>query len=87
MTSELFRYIAYKFPDSYSYAFLSPYLHQWTISDYDLRYSGFLKHTFDQVYDDLDDRLVYGMYNDERPPNPTYIGNIWYGHMKGWESC
>ncbi|VDK35788.1 unnamed protein product [Taenia asiatica] len=77
------RYIAYKLPNSFSYAFLSPDEVEWRLSSADLRENGFLKRTFDQVYNSTDAGLVYGMYNDEVPPNLTFAHDPWYGHMKG----
>ncbi|EUB64692.1 Plancitoxin-1 [Echinococcus granulosus] len=76
-------HIAYKFPNSFSYASLSPDYAEWRLSSADLRKNGFLKRTFDQVYNSPDAGLVYGMYNDETPPNLTLAYDLWYGHMKG----
>ncbi|KAL5111712.1 hypothetical protein TcWFU_003143 [Taenia crassiceps] len=55
----------------------------WHQSRSDLRENGFLMRTFDQVFNSTDAGLVYGMYNDEVPPNLTLAHSIWYGHMKG----
>lgn len=78
-----YRHIAYKFPNSFSYAFLSPDYVEWRLSSGDLRDNGFLMRTFNQVYNSTDTGLVYGMYNDEVPPNLTFAYGPWYGHMKG----
>ncbi|VDM35029.1 unnamed protein product [Hydatigera taeniaeformis] len=76
-------HIAYKFPNSFSYAFLSPNDVEWRLSSADLRGNGFLKFTFDQVFNSTDPGLVYGMYNDEMSPTLNFTYNPWYGHMKG----
>uniref|UniRef100_A0A5K3G1M9 Deoxyribonuclease II n=1 Tax=Mesocestoides corti TaxID=53468 RepID=A0A5K3G1M9_MESCO len=79
----LLRYIGYKFPDGYSYAYITPNLPDWRLSSNDLRKDGFLKNTFDQIYNNTNDSLVFGVYNDEMPLNVTWLFDIWFGHMKG----
>ncbi|KAM3182194.1 hypothetical protein ACTXT7_012881 [Hymenolepis weldensis] len=54
----------------------------WYSTNGDLRYDGFLKHTFDQVFNDTNRDFVFGMYNDE-VPDKVSKSDVWYGHMKG----
>ncbi|VDL60641.1 unnamed protein product [Hymenolepis diminuta] len=74
--------IAYKFPDGFSYGLAKPDQPNWYSTNGDLRYDGFLKYTFDQVFNDTNKDFVFGMYNDE-VPDKVSKSDVWYGHMKG----
>ncbi|KAM7540486.1 hypothetical protein Aperf_G00000038843 [Anoplocephala perfoliata] len=75
--------IAYKYPNGFSYGLVTSAHTNWSMTGSDLRFTGFLKHNFDQVLDNTKKNIVFGMYNDEVPPNTTSRGDVWYGHMKG----
>ncbi|VDN99160.1 unnamed protein product [Rodentolepis nana] len=74
--------IAYKFPNEFSYGLVTPDKTNWFSNNDDLRYDGFLKYTFDQVFNDTGTDFAFGMYNDEVPQHLSK-GDVWYGHMKG----
>lgn len=77
------RFIAYKFPHGFSYAYISPESLEWRLSQSNLTNDGFLRNTFDQVFKSTDTSVVYGMYNDEVPDHPLKSNEQWFGHMKG----
>uniref|UniRef100_A0A0X3PWB9 Plancitoxin-1 n=2 Tax=Schistocephalus solidus TaxID=70667 RepID=A0A0X3PWB9_SCHSO len=80
-------FIAYKFPHGFSYAYISPTSLSWSRSHYRINSEGAIRFSFDQVFNNSKNSLVYGMYNDEKPSPQRLTGKEsngpWWGHMKG----
>uniref|UniRef100_A0A0X3NRF7 Deoxyribonuclease-2-alpha n=1 Tax=Schistocephalus solidus TaxID=70667 RepID=A0A0X3NRF7_SCHSO len=85
--SNVSRFIAYKFPHGFSYAYISPTSLSWSRSHYRINSEGAIRFSFDQVFNNSKNSLVYGMYNDEKPSPQRLTGKEsngpWWGHMKG----
>ncbi|KAL7062416.1 hypothetical protein AAHC03_01156 [Spirometra sp. Aus1] len=80
-------FIAYKFPHGFSYAYIAPSSLTWRRSQYRMNSEGAVRFSFDQIFNNSKDSLVYGMYNDEKPDLHRLTGDEsyspWWGHMKG----